>query len=140
MMNLLTACLKTELNWSKNVQEERDAPWQMMMGSMDSDYCVFINIVIWLELNLMTIASAMISPYLFPFTDDITIPLGGQKSKDIAQNIFGQRIFKREEFSAVDTGPLGSYSVSNYAATHVKRCGLAKVEKIFKGSGKGEGE
>jgi hypothetical protein len=55
--------------------------------------------------------SAMISPYLFPFTDDITIPLGGQRSKDIAQNIFGQQIFKGEELSAADTGPLGLHSV-----------------------------
>ena len=77
----------------------------------------------------MTNASAMASPYLFPFTDDITIPLGGQKSKDIAQNIFGQRIFKREEFSAVDTGPLGSHSVRKYAATHVRRCGVTKNKK-----------
>ena len=34
-----------------------------------------------------------LAPYLFPFTDDITIPLGGQKSKDIAQTIFGQQFF-----------------------------------------------
>ena len=60
----------------------------MMMGSMDLDYCVFINIGLWLELNLMMKTSTMISPYLFPLINDMTIPLGGQKSKDIAQNIF----------------------------------------------------
>jgi hypothetical protein len=59
-------CLKTKLNWSKNGQEERDAPWQMM-GSMDSEYCVLVSIGLWLELNLMTNGSAMISPYLFSF-------------------------------------------------------------------------
>ena len=93
---------------------------------MDSDYCVFISIGLWLELNIMTNASAMISPYFFPFTNDIKIPLGGQKSKDIAQNIFRQQIFKREESSEVDTGPLGSHSVRKYAATHVRRCGVTK--------------
>jgi hypothetical protein len=38
--NEISNCLKTKLSWSKNVQEERDVPWQMMMGSMHSDYCV----------------------------------------------------------------------------------------------------
>jgi hypothetical protein len=42
--NEFSNCLKTKLHWSKNVQEERDAPWQMMMGSMDSDYCIIVSI------------------------------------------------------------------------------------------------
>jgi hypothetical protein len=30
-------CLKTKLNWSKNVVgDKRDAPWQNVMGSMDT--------------------------------------------------------------------------------------------------------
>ena len=29
--------LKARLTWSKNVMEERDAPWQVMLGSMDHD-------------------------------------------------------------------------------------------------------
>jgi hypothetical protein len=27
--------LKCRLNWSKNVEEERDAPWQLFIGCMD---------------------------------------------------------------------------------------------------------
>jgi hypothetical protein len=84
--NEFSNCLKTKLNWSKNVQEERDAPRQMMMGRKDWDYCVLISIGLWLKLNLMTNGSVMMSPYLFSFSGDITIRLGGQKSKDIAQN------------------------------------------------------
>ena len=38
-----TNVLKTRLNWSKNVAEERDAPWQIVMGSMDTAFCVFIS-------------------------------------------------------------------------------------------------
>jgi hypothetical protein len=37
--------------------------------------------------------------------------LGGQNSKDIPQNNFGQRIFKREEYLAAEGVPLGSHSV-----------------------------
>ena len=28
--------LKTRMNWSKNVQEERDAPFQIVLGCMDT--------------------------------------------------------------------------------------------------------
>jgi hypothetical protein len=88
----------------------------------------------------MTNGSAMMSPYSFSFSDDITIPLGGQKSKDIAQNIFGQRIFKKDEFLAAKGGPLGSHSVCKYAAAHVRRCGVSKDEKKIRGRWKGKGK
>ena len=39
-------CLKTKLNWSKNVREERDVLWQIVMGSNDSNYCVIISLPI----------------------------------------------------------------------------------------------
>ncbi len=98
---------------------------------MDTTYCVLVSIAIWFELNLRANASAMISPYLFLFCDDISIPTGGQKLKDIAQTIFGQKIFKKEEFAACgDAGEtaclLRSHSIRKYAATHCRRCGCNK--------------
>jgi hypothetical protein len=36
--------LKTQLNWSKNVQDERDAPWQVILGSMNPIFCNFISL------------------------------------------------------------------------------------------------
>jgi hypothetical protein len=77
----------------------------------------------------MTNPSAMIFPYLFPLSDDIKIPLGSHKSKDIGQNIFGQRIFKNEEFLSPDIGPLESDSIQKYAPKHVRKCGITKNEK-----------
>ena len=32
--------LKTRLNWAKNCNEERDAPWKIILGSVDSSFCV----------------------------------------------------------------------------------------------------
>jgi hypothetical protein len=93
----------------------------MMMGSMDLDYCVFNNIGLWIEINIMANTSVK---------DNITIPLGGKKSKDIAQNIFEQQIFKREEFSAVHMDPLGLQSICKNAATNLRRCGVTKDRKI----------
>jgi hypothetical protein len=82
-----------KLNWSKNEQEDRDALWQMMMGSIDSEYCVLISIVLRIEFKFMANPSEILNPYLFPLSDYITIHLGVQKSKDIAQIIIWQRIF-----------------------------------------------
>ena len=56
--------LKTRLNWSKNVQDERDAPWQVVLGSMNAVFCVFISLGLWLELNLQSSPSAAASATL----------------------------------------------------------------------------
>ena len=62
--------LKTRLNWSKNVQDERDAPWQIVMGSMNPVFCVLISLGLWLELNLRLNPGAIASLYhVFAFSD-----------------------------------------------------------------------
>jgi hypothetical protein len=105
--------LKTRLNWSKNVQDKCDAPWQIVLGSMDPVFCVLICLGVWHELNLHNNLAAAASPYVFAFTEDITIPSGRQKAKGMAQTIFGQRIFRRQEFQAL--GLLGSHSIRKFA-------------------------
>ena len=129
--------LKTRLNWSKNVQDERDAPWQVVLGSMNAVFCVFISLGLWLELNLQSSPSAAASPYVFAFSEDVTIPSGGHKTKEIAQTIFGQKVFKREEFQSA--GLLGSHSIRKFASTHVRRCGISKDDKDIRGRWKGKG-
>jgi hypothetical protein len=129
--------LKTRLNWSKNVQDERDAPWQIVLGSMNPIFCVFISLGLWLEFNLRSNATAMVSPYVFAFSDDITVPGGGLKAKETAQNIFGQKVLRMEEFRS--GGLLGSHSIRKFASTHVRRCGISKDDKDTRGRWKGRG-
>lgn len=120
--------LKTRLTWSKNVREERDAPWQTVIASMNPVYCVHLNIALWLEVFLTeSPAHAAITPYLFPFNNDIQIPAGGVKSKSFVQRALS-KIFAREEFQS-DAGPCGSHSIRKYASTHVRNCGATKDEK-----------
>jgi hypothetical protein len=90
--------LQTRLNWSKNVNDERDAPWQAALGSMDPMFCVILSLGLWLEMNLRENVSAGLSPYVFSFSDDVGLPSGGLKAKEIDRTIFGQKIFKLEEF------------------------------------------
>ena len=40
--------LQVRLNWSKNVREERDSPWQIMLPSMNHLYYVYLNLALWL--------------------------------------------------------------------------------------------
>ena len=140
--DLFLNCLKTKLNWSKNVGDERDAPWQIILGSMDTAYCVLVSLAIWMEMNMRANASAGVSPYVFLFSNDVDVPSGGQKAKNIAQTIFGQKVFQMEEFTrnADDSGCLlGSHSIRKYAATHARKCGCNKDEKSGAGGNpKGE--
>jgi hypothetical protein len=59
----------------------------------------------------------MFSPCLFIFSDDITIPLGGQKSKGT---------FEKKAFLSSDIGPLGSQGIKNHDAKHVRKRGITK--------------
>jgi len=117
--------LKTKLNWSKNVLDERDAPWQVVLGSCSAKFCVYISLGIWLEMNLRYNVYAEESPFVFAFTPDCTSPGGGKKSKVIAQRIFGQGVFRRPEFMVLDeetdkVGQLGSHRIRKSAATRMR--------------------
>ena len=76
---------------------------------------------------------------VFSFSDDIGLPTGGLKTnKEIARTIFGQKIFKLEEFAQI--GMIGSHSIRNFAATHARRCVELKDEKGIQGRWKGKGQ
>ena len=127
--------LKTRLNWSKNFTEERDAPWQVVLGLMDTLFCVLTSLALWMELNHRENPNAALSPYLFNFSDDVSIPKGGQKSKETAETIFN-KVFKMEVFGGETAGgrdSLGSHSIRNFAATHARRSGCTKDDKDIQG-------
>jgi hypothetical protein len=129
--------LKTRLNWSKNVTEERDAPWQIILGSMDTVFCVLASLSLWMELNLRCNPNASLSPYVFGFCDNNSIPSGGKKSKETAHNMFS-KIFKVEAFTGIKGGGIaaegvGSHSIRKFAATHARRLGCTKDDKDIRG-------
>jgi hypothetical protein len=41
--------VKITVAWSKNVWEERVAPSQLLIGAMDSRFCVLLNLGLWME-------------------------------------------------------------------------------------------
>jgi hypothetical protein len=118
--------LKVKLTWSKNVLEERDAPWQTVLGSIDTAFCVLFNLAIWLELT-----SCRPLPYVFNFSEDTTIPSGGTKAKNRAMDVL-RDVFRALELDIGD-GEVGMHSICKCASTHVRGNGVSKDDKDTRG-------
>ena len=134
-------CLKTKLNWSKNVREERDCPWQVVIGSNNSLFCVLITLALWLELMIAK-PYGMATEYLFGFSSDIRIPYGGRKHKTNLQNHARDHIFNREEFlvpGSTNVTQLGSHSIRKHAASVCRNRGCSRDEKDHRGRWKSRG-
>jgi hypothetical protein len=96
-------------------------------------YCVLTCLSLWLELHARSNPNALLSPYVFAFTNDNTVPAGGKKSKEIAGNAF-TKTFRMDEFAGgVVNDKLGSHSIRTFASTHVRRSGINKDDKDIRG-------
>jgi hypothetical protein len=74
----------------KHVREERNTPpWQMVLGCMDTVYCVLVRIALFLGMNLSRNPSASQFIAIYVLLYDITVPGGGQKIKDIVPEYIG---------------------------------------------------
>jgi hypothetical protein len=130
--------LKCRLTWSKNVMDERAAPWQTLLGSMNPYYCVLVNLAIWLEASLLANANTWQSPYIFAFSPDHEVPSGGNKSKAKVQRVV-KEIFKGEFFATDSPIAIGTHSFRKYAATYCRNCGASKDDKDLRGRWKSGG-
>ncbi|KAI2511670.1 hypothetical protein MHU86_2736 [Fragilaria crotonensis] len=110
------SALKTRLNWSKNMDDEQDAPWQIVLGSLNPVYCVLCSLALWLELNLKLNPTAMNSP---------------------REEFRGEQ--QGAERGGDEVSMLGIHSIRKYAATFAQRCGVTKDEKDIRGQWKGSG-
>jgi hypothetical protein len=124
--------LRSKLNWSKNVNEERDAPNQILIGSMNPLYCVLLGLAVFLEIFIESGGGALLTPYVFGFSNDDTIPEGGNKAKENVQTILATEIYNRPEFNTAK-GPLGTHSIRKLASTHARKNGCSKDEKDIRG-------
>jgi hypothetical protein len=123
-------CLKARLNWAKNVNKEREAPYQALIGSMNQQYCIFIALGIWLEASLNAFPWAAASLYVFSFKNDHRVPEGATKSKAHVQRTLHVVFNEHDKFAKTK---LGSHSVQKYASTTVRNLGATKDEKDIRG-------
>ena len=89
------------------MDDEGDAPWQIVQGPLNPVYCVLCSLALWLEFNLQLNPTAMNSPYIFGISDNVRVPEGGLKSKAMIQATFTV-MFRREEFKGEGGGELGA--------------------------------
>jgi hypothetical protein len=125
--------LRSRLNWSKNVHEDRDAPNQILIGAMDHRYCVLLALTVHIEIVLASAGHGGLTPYVFGFNEDITVPCGGEKTKDKIQKILHEEIFSHDKFHDGVGGLLGSHSFRKLASTHSRKNGCTKEEKELRG-------
>ena len=126
-----TDALQAQFSWSKNVLEERHAPWQMLLGSTMTTYCVLVNMGIWIECHHATQPGASASPYVFSFSGDHSVPDGGRKAKDVVSNKL-KKIFKEDDYYK-GKGTFGSHSIRKYAVTYCRNTGVVKDDYEYRG-------
>jgi hypothetical protein len=109
--------------WSQNVTEERDAPIQLLLGSMDTRYCVLANLAMWMESYLFTDPTQND----FVFKNGLDDP---DRIKDVIRRGFNHAI-KSPEFMSERPGLIGTHSVRKLAVTHARSNGCTRVSDLF---------
>ena len=125
------------LAWSKNVTDERDAPWQHLLGCMDWVFCTILHVGLWLEIFHTSFNGARDQPFVFSFTEDTTSDPEkiSTKSKNNAYNLL-KPIFAAIGLEA-NNGPVGSHSIRKLAATFARLMGISKDDRDTRGRWKG---
>ena len=129
---------KARLAWSKNVGEERDAPWQHVFGCMDPLFCVLLNIAMWLELFHAAVLEARNRMFLFGFTQEFQEPLGQlspeERNAKAVKNKVCELIKPVLSRIGVDVdGLLGSHSVRKFGSAWCRNNGASKDDKDHRG-------
>jgi hypothetical protein len=125
--------LKAKLNWGKNVREERDCPFQHMMASNDHRFCCHLTLAVWLEVYLTeNAAQGAMTPYVFTFSDNISVPDGAVQSKKIVSTYLRESVFKNEVFAGTQKNR-GTHSIRKFSSTATRRNGISKDDKDMRG-------
>ena len=125
---------KARLAWSKNVTDERAAPWQHVFGCMDFVFCVLLNVGLFLEVFHDRHHNARVRPMVFglsEITDDAE--RAGDDGKAKVYSLL------RPFFNAIgvdhteENNKLGSHSTRKYASTWTRSNGISKDDKDHRG-------
>jgi hypothetical protein len=120
--------LTCRMRWSKNVNTDRDCPEQILIGSMDAETCVLLNLALFLE-TWIGEGEGHLSQWLF--ADGSTThssPIAEQnKEATRAKTIYSRRITAALRNVAFEKhqaeGRLGSHSIRKLATTYSRNAG-----------------
>lgn len=113
--------LMAQLRWSKNVEEERDAPDQILLGAMDPNYCLLLALALYLE-GWIELGEGQLAEYLFGSSGSTPKRTKKRCYSAVKKYVFDSREFVRAEVE----GKLGMHSVKKYGTTYPRRNGCAK--------------
>jgi hypothetical protein len=120
-------CLQTKVHWSKNVQEERDCPDQILLGSSDPDYCILLAFALYFEIWL--IAENGMNGRVLLFSDEREFSRAAVgRSKALYCSRLNAVMFHNEIFRESASGPLGSHSLRKYSSTYATSNGCTMDE------------
>ena len=101
---------------------------------MDPEFCVLLNLAIWLEEFLGSNPGTDLTPYVLAFLNSTSKPHGGKLSKEMATRILRQLLGDPEfELDETEADLLGSHSIRKFASTWCRRCGASKDDKDLRG-------
>ena len=119
--------LAAKLFWSKNVKEEREAPKQVLIGSMSTIHCVLPTLAVHIETSIK-ISVSQTSRFVFDNQTD-----SPQNGKNRAYRILRDDVWAKSEFEKVVTGLIGTHSLHKYPLTHAQRNGCSRDDIDFHG-------
>ncbi|EGZ10710.1 hypothetical protein PHYSODRAFT_317819 [Phytophthora sojae] len=93
-----------QMRWSKNIHEERDAPEQIILGSMHPKMCALLKLAVYIE----------------PTANIVRLDL----CMEIQRRRFLGNMVKNQAFKKLKAGKLGTHSLSKGAATFATRSGI----------------
>jgi hypothetical protein len=126
--------LQTQVAWSKNVNEERDCPPQIIIGANDSDFCPLLGLGGYLESRFESNWGN--ARYLFGERNDDDEPM---RSNDNYSNGLKAQ-WKKNEFKEIASqvrGSIGTHSIRKFAATWASEHGCLTQDVETRGRWKG---
>lgn len=125
--------LQCQLTWSKNILEERQAPFQILFASMQSDMCLFIALAVHLENWIHLNGGVLPSEYLFVIGGDGNNPNSSKAAaRDKLNKILRNPLFIAE-FPGLHKEKTGTHSFRKTAATQARRNGCSEEDVGHRG-------
>ena len=126
--------LQTKVAWSKNVNEERDCPDQIILGANDPDFCSLLALAGYLESRFTEHWGT--PRFLFGERESNNEPLRmNDNYMNILKRIWAKREFK--ELAGEVRGEIGTHSIRKFASTWASEHGMSPSEVEIRGRWKG---
>ncbi|CAB9524937.1 expressed unknown protein [Seminavis robusta] len=127
--------LSCKVHWSKNISEERQCPDQIILGSMDTDFCAMLGLANYMEASFNYGYGAAGREDAFLFTPESDPKLAPKHCNAAYRNIL-KAVFLSAPFLAVAlliASVLGSHSIRKFAATLARGMGATADEVDIRG-------